>query len=245
MLAVSLTQKQRDINLACSIIFHGIFSHNTSSARTPASSGTTSEFFFFHVSLRKLYSRSRLLFHNFSFIIPSQLNSICLNFKNWQILLDVVALYNMVTSLSQQRQSIKLTHEGIEVSRQDPLIYLLYLNEILILIRISSLPFATCIQVFREYYPINQDYVTLECVWETDKFVLMERTHKGKIEGEVQELDKNDSIDEVRVQYESIEALLGGGPFASSFNLILISVANLMFYAGSVFFVVILHLKMV
>jgi len=32
-----------------------------------------------------------------------------------QILLDVVDLFNMVSSLSKKKQSIKITHEGIEV----------------------------------------------------------------------------------------------------------------------------------
>ncbi|PKI55866.1 hypothetical protein CRG98_023747 [Punica granatum] len=67
-----------------------------------------------------------------------------------QILLDVVSVFNMVSSLSQERQSVKLTQEGIEI--------------------------------FREYYPINRDYVTLECIWETDKYILVERMHKSEIE---------------------------------------------------------------
>jgi hypothetical protein len=33
-----------------------------------------------------------------------------------QILLDIVDLFNMVSSLSKKKQSIKITHEGIEVS---------------------------------------------------------------------------------------------------------------------------------
>ncbi|KAK4780436.1 hypothetical protein SAY87_016542 [Trapa incisa] len=93
-----------------------------------------------------------------------------------QILLDVVSVFNMVTSISQKRQSIKLTQEGTEI--------------------------------FSEYYPIYQDYVILECIWKADKFVLMETAQKIEIESQVQNLDKNGSLAEVQVLYESIEAFL-------------------------------------
>ncbi|XP_076935619.1 uncharacterized protein LOC143602374 [Bidens hawaiensis] len=65
-----------------------------------------------------------------------------------QILLDVVSVFNMASALSRKRQSIKLNKEGIEV--------------------------------YREYYPTNEqtneELVFLECVWETDKFMLLEKT---------------------------------------------------------------------
>jgi len=32
-----------------------------------------------------------------------------------QILLDVVSVFNMVSSLSQEKQSVKITQEGLEV----------------------------------------------------------------------------------------------------------------------------------
>ena len=35
-------------------------------------------------------------------------------------------------------------------------------------------------QVFREFYPTNEEFVTLECVWKSGKFVLIERMHENK-----------------------------------------------------------------
>ncbi|KAJ6293238.1 hypothetical protein OIU78_025262 [Salix suchowensis] len=69
-----------------------------------------------------------------------------------QILLDVVSVFNTVSSLSQEKQSVKITQEGLEV--------------------------------FREYYPTNMEFVTLECLWKTDKYVLVEKTHKTDVKGQ-------------------------------------------------------------
>ncbi|KAB5534798.1 hypothetical protein DKX38_017884 [Salix brachista] len=69
-----------------------------------------------------------------------------------QILLDVVSVFNMVSSLSQEKQSVKITQEGLEV--------------------------------FREYYPTNIEFVTLECLWKTDKYVLVEKTHRTDVKGQ-------------------------------------------------------------
>ncbi|XP_011030825.1 PREDICTED: uncharacterized protein LOC105130155 [Populus euphratica] len=93
-----------------------------------------------------------------------------------QILLDVVSVFNMVSSLSQEKQSVKITQEGLEV--------------------------------FREYYPTNEEFVTLECVWKTDKFVLVEKTHK--IDVKVQDGGLGDSSIEKSVpRYWTIESFLG------------------------------------
>ncbi|KAE8654243.1 hypothetical protein F3Y22_tig00117056pilonHSYRG01209 [Hibiscus syriacus] len=67
-----------------------------------------------------------------------------------QILLDIVPVFNIVSSLSQMKHFVKLNHQGIEA--------------------------------FREFYPKKEDYVTLECVWNTDKFILVERTNTCEIE---------------------------------------------------------------
>lgn len=64
-------------------------------------------------------------------------------------------------------------------------------------------------QVFREYYPTNKEFVTLECVWDTDKFVLLERTQKSDIESQVGTLGEA-SIETAALQYKSIESFLGG-----------------------------------
>ncbi|KAK1550446.1 hypothetical protein Q3G72_019264 [Acer saccharum] len=66
----------------------------------------------------------------------------CLRVLVQQILFDVVSVFNMVSSLSQKKQSVKITQEWIEV--------------------------------YREFYPTNEEYATLECVWSTDKFILHE-----------------------------------------------------------------------
>ncbi|KAL7592183.1 hypothetical protein Lser_V15G35319 [Lactuca serriola] len=96
-----------------------------------------------------------------------------------QILLDVVLVFNMVSSLSQKQQSVKLNQEGIEV--------------------------------FREYYPkTEQEVVFLECVWETDKFVLVER--KSELDNKNPEATNVDVICKEglsTVEYQSIETILG------------------------------------
>ncbi|CAH1449806.1 unnamed protein product [Lactuca virosa] len=95
-----------------------------------------------------------------------------------QILLDVVLVFNMVSSLSQKQQPVKLNQEGIEV--------------------------------FREYYPkTEQEVVFLECVWETDKFVLVER--KSELDNKNPEATNVDVICEglSTVEYQSIETILG------------------------------------
>ncbi|KAI8557629.1 hypothetical protein RHMOL_Rhmol04G0024900 [Rhododendron molle] len=64
------------------------------------------------------------------------------------------------------------------------------------------------IEVFREYYPMNEQSVLLDCVWETDKFVLRERSTNCKTErreNNVREI----SIGPSAIQYQSIEVLLG------------------------------------
>uniref|UniRef100_A0A6V7QYA9 Nucleolus and neural progenitor protein-like N-terminal domain-containing protein n=1 Tax=Ananas comosus var. bracteatus TaxID=296719 RepID=A0A6V7QYA9_ANACO len=66
-----------------------------------------------------------------------------------QILLDVVSIFNKISALSQTKHSVKIAEGGIEA--------------------------------FREYYPSRGDalFLELECVWEEDKFVLIERTQNS------------------------------------------------------------------
>ncbi|KAK8706061.1 hypothetical protein V6N13_049639 [Hibiscus sabdariffa] len=95
-----------------------------------------------------------------------------------QILLDIVPVFNTVSSLSQKKHSVKLNHQGIEV--------------------------------FRELYPKKEDYVTLECLWNSDKFVLVERTNTSEIE--MQEGDNDGKVSvggSNAVQYKTIESFLG------------------------------------
>ncbi|XP_061996419.1 uncharacterized protein LOC133714333 isoform X4 [Rosa rugosa] len=90
-----------------------------------------------------------------------------------QILLDVVSVFNMVSSLSQKKQSVKI-NQGVEV--------------------------------FREFYPTQEDFITLECVWKSDKFDLLERTQKSQIASPRVDL----SLGTSSVLYRSIESSLGG-----------------------------------
>ncbi|KAL7103481.1 hypothetical protein ACP275_08G182200 [Erythranthe tilingii] len=64
-------------------------------------------------------------------------------------------------------------------------------------------------KVFREYYPIKEEATTmLECIWQTDKYILVEKTYKSEINN--QENDREDvSLSAPKIQYENIEALLG------------------------------------
>lgn len=66
------------------------------------------------------------------------------------------------------------------------------------------------IEVYREFYPEIEGFVTLECEWRIDKFVLLERTNKCEIrdpEGDGQDASVRDSS----VQYNSLESFLGDG----------------------------------
>ncbi|KAK9269537.1 hypothetical protein L1049_001313 [Liquidambar formosana] len=94
-----------------------------------------------------------------------------------QILLDVISVFNIVSSLSQKKQSVKIFQEGIEV--------------------------------YREYYPTNEEVVTLECLWETDKFVLLERMHKNEIKNQDGDHGGDVPLGSSAVHYQSIDAFLG------------------------------------
>ncbi|GMN51529.1 hypothetical protein TIFTF001_020674 [Ficus carica] len=94
-----------------------------------------------------------------------------------QILVHVISVFNMVSSLSRKRQSVKITQDGVEV--------------------------------FREFFPTTVEFITLECVWESDKFVLHERTQKSEIASHNVEIEEKTSTQASSVQYQSIESFLG------------------------------------
>ncbi|XP_022638831.1 uncharacterized protein LOC106768719 isoform X3 [Vigna radiata var. radiata] len=94
-----------------------------------------------------------------------------------QILLDVVSLFNMVSSLSITKQSTKITLNGIEV--------------------------------FRDFYPLSDDFITLDCVWESDKFILHERIHKRKNESQAEDSNEHAFVQTSNVNYNSIDSFLG------------------------------------
>lgn len=92
-----------------------------------------------------------------------------------QILLDVVSVFNIVSSISQKKQSVKLTHEGVEV--------------------------------FREFYPTHRDYIMLECIWQTDKFILLESTYKNDGSNSAGDRE-NASLGAPAIHYKSIDCSL-------------------------------------
>ncbi|XP_041012508.1 uncharacterized protein LOC121255995 isoform X2 [Juglans microcarpa x Juglans regia] len=94
-----------------------------------------------------------------------------------QILHDVVSIFNMVSSISQKKQSVKINQEGIEV--------------------------------FREFYPTNEEVVTLECVWKSDKFVLLERMCKSNTGSPDEDLIEDASLGASAVKYLHVESFLG------------------------------------
>ncbi|KAK4275496.1 hypothetical protein QN277_018567 [Acacia crassicarpa] len=94
-----------------------------------------------------------------------------------QILLDMVTLFNMVSSISHKKQSIKIKQEGVEV--------------------------------FREYFPVSEDFVMLECVWKTDKFVLLEKKCKSENASKNEDSGGSIPVQASAINYESIESWLG------------------------------------
>uniref|UniRef100_M1B3C8 Uncharacterized protein n=1 Tax=Solanum tuberosum TaxID=4113 RepID=M1B3C8_SOLTU len=95
-----------------------------------------------------------------------------------QMLLDVVCVFNNVSSLSQREQAIKLTQDGFEI--------------------------------FREYFPPKQQVIFLECIWESDKYILVERQNQKDVGSQEKEVGEDVSVEASKVQYESIELFLGG-----------------------------------
>lgn len=75
-------------------------------------------------------------------------------------------------------------------------------------------------QVFREFYPKKEEAtVMLECVWQTDKYVLVERTYESESNIQEKHGQGDVSLNASQIQYQSIEALLGGKATLKSFLL--------------------------
>ncbi|XP_010267701.1 PREDICTED: uncharacterized protein LOC104604847 [Nelumbo nucifera] len=67
------------------------------------------------------------------------------------------------------------------------------------------------IEVFREYYPSNKEVIKLECIWERDKFLLLEKTNKSENKNQNGDLGEGEvSLESSMVHYQSIEPLLEG-----------------------------------
>ncbi|BBH01952.1 hypothetical protein Prudu_012371 [Prunus dulcis] len=115
---------------------------------------------------------------------------------NW-ILLDVVSVFNMVSSLSQKKQSIKINQGGLEVTPS-------------FILKITL--------VFREFYPTNEEFIILECVLKSDKFELLESTHKSEIASH----DGDLAVGASSVLYQSVESYLGGQYFNVIMEILLV-----------------------
>ncbi|XP_055823992.1 uncharacterized protein LOC129892448 [Solanum dulcamara] len=118
---------------------------------------------------------ARSFFMGFSLTVLSLLARIRVLVQ--QMLLDVVCVFNNVSTLSQREQAIKLSQDGFEV--------------------------------FREYFPPKQQVVFLECIWESDKYVLVERQNQKDVGSQEKEAGEDVFVEASKIQYESIELFLG------------------------------------
>nr|GMD47894.1 uncharacterized protein LOC109181972 [Ipomoea batatas] len=94
-----------------------------------------------------------------------------------QMLLDVVFVFNRVSSLSQKEQAVRLSQERFEV--------------------------------FREYYPAKQQPTFLECIWETDKYRLIEKKGASEVENQEKKIKEDACIETSKIKYQSVEIFLG------------------------------------
>ncbi|XP_019094574.1 PREDICTED: uncharacterized protein LOC104758389 [Camelina sativa] len=98
-----------------------------------------------------------------------------------QILLDAVTVFNSVTSTSLKKQSVKIAQDGVEV--------------------------------FREYYPKEEECMSitmLNCVWKTDKYVLLETLQKHESSKPMEENVSEDATTrDSLVQYQTSVSPLG------------------------------------
>ncbi|XP_044472887.1 uncharacterized protein LOC123201441 isoform X2 [Mangifera indica] len=65
------------------------------------------------------------------------------------------------------------------------------------------------IEVYREFYPANQEYITLESVWSTDKFILLEKSNKSNVNSQEGDSGSKIPVGDSAVPYQSLEAFLG------------------------------------
>ncbi|KAL8166274.1 hypothetical protein V2J09_007773 [Rumex salicifolius] len=65
------------------------------------------------------------------------------------------------------------------------------------------------IEVFREYYPNMEEVITLECVWDKDKYVLVEKAQKISPKFPEELLEETEPPKQPVTLYRSVEAFLG------------------------------------
>lgn len=75
----------------------------------------------------------------------------------------------------------------------------------------STVPNFGGVEVVREYYPSDNEVIALDCVWETDKFVLIEKTNKSETMTQVHCAGGglNAPLIPSNIKYQTIEAFLG------------------------------------
>ncbi|KAI3914496.1 hypothetical protein MKW92_052921 [Papaver armeniacum] len=122
-----------------------------------------------------------------------------------QILLDVVSVFNMISSISQKEHSVKLNRQGIQVDLPYPLSEPSNLTSFPLFPQgfYQFMTLFLLVQVIREYYPSNDEHVTLECIWEQDKFVLLEKVNKFEIK------KRETGLQSSNIKYQTVEAFLG------------------------------------
>ncbi|XP_073026550.1 uncharacterized protein [Primulina eburnea] len=65
-------------------------------------------------------------------------------------------------------------------------------------------------ELFREYYPTKMEAtVTLDCIWQIDKYVLVERTDESESKSQEKDGEENVFIQPSNIKYDNIEAFLG------------------------------------
>ncbi|XP_073312091.1 uncharacterized protein [Primulina huaijiensis] len=65
-------------------------------------------------------------------------------------------------------------------------------------------------EIFREYYPRKMEgTVTLDCIWQIDKFVLVEKTDESESKSQEKDDREDVLIQPSNIQYDNIEAFLG------------------------------------
>ncbi|KAL0553212.1 hypothetical protein IC582_007100 [Cucumis melo] len=64
------------------------------------------------------------------------------------------------------------------------------------------------IQVFREFYPTNDEFVLLECVWEVDKFILKEKIQEVATKNQ-EHIGPDVSLATSAIWYQKLQSFLG------------------------------------
>ncbi|KAL0406911.1 UNVERIFIED_CONTAM: hypothetical protein Slati_4005000 [Sesamum latifolium] len=141
--------------------------------------------------------------HYFQYILKVRRDLKLLKLANLEEIFDACFL---VVNGNRPKQKVQLLEREISMLLARSFFMKFSLTTLAVLARIRVL----VQQVFREYYPRRDEATTLlECAWQTDKYVLVERTNGS--ETDIQEKDDQGdfSWNPPNIQYQSIEVLLG------------------------------------